>query len=611
MSMRWGLGPVFFYESLINARRWQGYAGRALFVLVLLVGMTSVWIERDQSSAAGVPGPATFQQMSKVGEGFFFALVGIQVSLVLLAAPAAAAGSICVDRARGTLLHLLVTDLSDNEIVLGKLGSRLVPVFGMIACGVPVSALAALLGGIEFGALIGAFVVSLALAVLGCVLAITLSVWVAKMQDVLMGAYAVLALWLLALPIWESLAFNGWVGTPPVWFALANPFVLVRSPYDKPGSVGVTEYALFVGIVLGLSLALLVLSILRLRDVVVGQSGRPDKAVRHLFPNLGKYLPTLIGPTLDGNPVLWREWHRNRPSRMIRRGWTILLVVTWCMASWGTYDLISRGSLGRPNGLPFALLFQIMFGLLMLSTTAPTVLADERVRGSLDVLLSTPLSTPSIVIAKWWGAYRLVLILAVMPLYAGGMMAATTAGYPFGLPRGAPKPAPVTTWDRFFAVTLCLADFLASSAMIVSIGVALATWIRRLGRAVVASVIVFFLTSVGWIVFVQFVYNQLVFSRVSDFHQKHPFVLTILMSFSPIAGTVAPLETIESYTTMRRTEAWVGLAIVVAIKLAIAGGLLWAAVSTFDRCMERMPESANTRQPRKDVILEELEPSVV
>ena len=36
MPMRWGPGPVFVYESITAARRWQHYALRALSVLALL-----------------------------------------------------------------------------------------------------------------------------------------------------------------------------------------------------------------------------------------------------------------------------------------------------------------------------------------------------------------------------------------------------------------------------------------------------------------------------------------------------------------------------------------------------------------------------------------------
>ena len=61
MWKRLGLGPVFLYESLLNARRWQVYAGRSFFVLLLLVGMAFVWVARNDGivvrggSAADVP----------------------------------------------------------------------------------------------------------------------------------------------------------------------------------------------------------------------------------------------------------------------------------------------------------------------------------------------------------------------------------------------------------------------------------------------------------------------------------------------------------------------------------------------------------------------------
>ena len=97
---------------------------------------------------------------------------------------------------------MLVTDLSDNEIILGKLAARLAPVLALVACGVPVTALAVLLGGIDPGALLGALLVTVALAVLGCSLALTFSIWAGKAHEVLMADYLVWFFWLLALPLW-------------------------------------------------------------------------------------------------------------------------------------------------------------------------------------------------------------------------------------------------------------------------------------------------------------------------------------------------------------------------------------------------------------------------
>ncbi len=57
-------------------------------------------------------------------------------------------------------------------------------------------------------------------------------------------------------------------------------------------------------------------------------------------------------------------------------------------------------------------LFQVVFGLLLFSAVAPMVLAEERHRGSLDVLMATPLSARTIVMGKWMGAFRRVPWLA-------------------------------------------------------------------------------------------------------------------------------------------------------------------------------------------------------
>ena len=240
--------------------------------------------------------------MAELGEWFFYTMAGIQISLILLAAPAAAAGAICMDRARGTLAHMMVTDLSDLEIVLGKLGSRLAPIFGLIACGVPVAALATLLGGVEFEAIAGLFVVSVTLAVLGCTLALTISVWAAKTHEVLMAVYMFGGLWLLALPIWEGLSASGTFAGPPVWFQKANPFVLVFAPYYQPGFVTATDFMVFTGALLALSAVLLVLVITRLRGVIVSESGRQQKRARLRRPELETHLAFMAQPHARRQP---------------------------------------------------------------------------------------------------------------------------------------------------------------------------------------------------------------------------------------------------------------------------------------------------------------------
>ena len=126
---RIGLGPVFVYEWLTAARRWQMYALRSALALILLVAVFIVW---DKSVPSGSY-RASHREHAKIGEDIYYGFFGTLLSVVLLAAPAATAGTICLDKARGTLLHLLVTDLSNAEVVFGKLAARMIPVIGLIA----------------------------------------------------------------------------------------------------------------------------------------------------------------------------------------------------------------------------------------------------------------------------------------------------------------------------------------------------------------------------------------------------------------------------------------------------------------------------------------------
>ncbi len=98
MSPRWGPGPVFIYESIAATRRWQLYALRSLFVLSLLAALAIVWLFvcLEQGSAVRA---ISYQELAEGGQYFFYAIASSQLVIVLLAAPAATAGAICLDRA--------------------------------------------------------------------------------------------------------------------------------------------------------------------------------------------------------------------------------------------------------------------------------------------------------------------------------------------------------------------------------------------------------------------------------------------------------------------------------------------------------------------------------
>lgn len=562
---RWGPGPVFVFEWLMASRRWQMYAARSGFVALVLVALCLVWKEHVDP-----PNISATQALAAVGEQFFYALTSTALTLFLLAAPAATAGAVCLDKVRGTLLHLLVTDLSDTEIVLGKLAARLVPILGLLGCLVPVMFLCTLMGGIHPEALLGAFLVMFGVAVLGCSVALTLSVWGSKSYEVLLATYLLWIVLLLAYPMW-SLAnwVMGFVPPAPRVLLSANPYWLAFAPYSVPGSVSIGDFVTFVAGCLVAAALLLGLAVARMRAVAVRHGGtgsaHPSKrrpawlsAFRGRKNSAPQRRRRLLGPSLDGNPVLWREWHRQRPSR-------------WGRFMWGLYALLAaafsvlvvayefNGTRGG-DAASIVVTLQVVVGLLLVSVAAPNPLAEERARGSMEVLLATPLSTRSILWGKWWGTYRTVPRLVPLPFLT---LLLVTLHHDSGRPG--------------LAVLVALL-ILAYGAAFTSLGLALATWTTRLGRAVTWSVVAYVVMCLGWLLFI-----ALLMPKDDDGAG--------LAMGSPFFGMAHLSEMVywpPGSTGYERAAPWA--IFWTGAYLAAALTLYYAAQRTFDRCLGRVGE---------------------
>ena len=510
------------------------------------------WAER-RSGAAARRGCA----LAEVGERLFVAVVGTQLALVLLAAPAATAGAICLDRSRGTLTHLLVTDLSDREIVLGKLTARLVPVLVMIAATLPVMELLTLLGGVDPDALLKAFVVTLGVAVLGCCLALVFSIRVRRTHEALLATYAVWGLWLLGTPMLNQIsrATGLSVRVLPLY---VDPFWLAFAPYWWPGSVGWLAYVSFLAGTLGISSVLTLYAVWTMRPVCT-RNVVPKMRARARLQTNGNGAATSVvsrwldraGPSLDFNPVLWREWHRNRPSRWARTVVAVFFVLAL------TFSVLAIGA-GAPGPMaPWVNALQVSIGLLFLSVTAATSLAEERARGSLDVLMTTPMETAQIVIGKWLGNCRLVPPLAILPPLVVIGIAKPGIGWPMAV------------------VTFVF--ILSAGATVASLGLAMATWCPRLGRAVGLTVSLYLLVAVGWC-----------FAVAAITHGPSPGAEKVMMG-SPFfwSGAVT-----DSVSRLSNNGTWAAAILWTLVYALLALVLLAATLATFNRCLGRVSNHA-------------------
>ncbi|CAN5556876.1 hypothetical protein BH10PLA2_BH10PLA2_11860 [soil metagenome] len=545
MTKLLNFGPVFGFELLARSRHWQTYAVRSLLAAGQLAGLALVWTAVAGRDSLSVRGQA------EVGLHFYHVLAAIQLALGLLAAPAATAGTFYFDRARGTLATLLTTDLSAIEIVLGKLAARLVPLVGMIFCGLPFLTLAAVLGGVEPASVIGLLLVTVGAAVLGCTLALTLSVWGTTLTEVVLATYAIWLVVILLPPAWWVIRANGAAPWPvPDWMEATSPVLLVFAPERTVDGTSLQASAIFLGLSLSLSACLAAVAAWRLRPAVAHESDRPRRRI-----TLGRLSRWLPGPSLDANPVLWREWHARRPTRSVLIFWLLYAALaTACTAgvAWMTVNF--------PNGGPAPLLnaLQVAAGMLLLSISASSTLAEERVRGSLDVLLTTPISTREVVWGKWWGTFRLVPLLAVPP----GLATAAVA------------------WQhgKWWGVTLVIGLVISYGAALTSLGLGLATWVPSLGRAVGLSVTAHVGITVGWAV--------LAFLLVGG---RRSIAAPGLASLSPFVGVAMP-NIVMNGDTFYWNEVVGWMLFWMLFELVLAAILIKAVLVTFNRSLGRMAE---------------------
>ncbi len=547
MDGRWGLGPVFASEWQTGSRSPRVYTIRAGFVLTLLTVLVAVWY-----SGANGNSPASLRDFAEMGASFYMGLVGAQLALILLVAPAATAGAICLDRSRGTLTHLLVTDLSDPEIVLGKLAARLVPTLSLVLCALPVQYVASLLGGIDPIALLGSTVVTLGVAVFACSLALTFSVWGRKTQEVLLATYAVMLVWLIAYGAASAFAMGS------TWPWKLDPFQLAMAPYTAPGSVGWLDFVVFSGVMLAASSVLVAVSVWKFRAVAAKGDRSTCSKARREWRWFRRFRPTL-----DSDPILWREWHRARPSRWTRAIWWFYYALAVLFSVVAVEHTYRAGPIDEMALIVIGLVSSI--GLLLLSVDSATSLAEERARGSLDVLMTTPLSTRSIVWGKWRGAYRRVLSLAIMPT-----LLTVACG---------------ETWEkRATAGSMVLGLMLAYGAAITSLGLALATWVPRLGRAVALSIGIYVAVTacLFFLVFTDLIPNNL----EAEFASGSPF-------FGPIFALAS-----EEMSSRDIDSAWLVIPAWIMFYTVSAATLLLATLATFDRCMGRTRVGTRASKPR-------------
>lgn len=155
-------GPIIVREFITAPRPLLFYVARASYVGLLFILMWTAWQSR-----------VGFAEVSEVGIIAYFGhllfrwFVLFQLTLMLFFAPLSAATSIAHEKDRRTFILLLMTDLRDVEIIVGKLMASLLQILTLLATSAPVFFLCLLLGGVSPGQVLDVIAVTAAAGLLG------------------------------------------------------------------------------------------------------------------------------------------------------------------------------------------------------------------------------------------------------------------------------------------------------------------------------------------------------------------------------------------------------------------------------------------------------------
>src|ERR1700738_1512708 len=136
-------GPIIAREVLTAPRPLRFYVARASYVGLLFILMWTAW-----QSQVGLADVSEIGIIAYFGHLLFRLFVLFQLTLMLFFAPLSAATAVAHEKDRRTFVLLLMTDLSDTEIVLGKLMASLLQIGTFLATSTPVFFLCMLLGGV-------------------------------------------------------------------------------------------------------------------------------------------------------------------------------------------------------------------------------------------------------------------------------------------------------------------------------------------------------------------------------------------------------------------------------------------------------------------------------
>jgi ABC-type transport system involved in multi-copper enzyme maturation permease subunit len=190
------IGPVFAREAQTAPRRSRHYVFRGVYVLTLLIIVCTAWLV-----VAGTQVIRNVGDMARFGAIVFQILAPLQLALLTFLAAFGVASAVAQEKDRRTLLLLLMTRLTNSELVLGKLFAALLEVLVLLLCALPLFMLITLLGGISYQQVLRVFAVTFTTVIVAGSVGSLFALWREKTFQALSLTALTIAIW---IGIWQA-----------------------------------------------------------------------------------------------------------------------------------------------------------------------------------------------------------------------------------------------------------------------------------------------------------------------------------------------------------------------------------------------------------------------
>lgn len=420
-----------------GSRRTRHLSIRVGYLTVLLL----VVLLSQMSVGGGSAGSLTEQ--AKNATKVFAAISYVQLALMCFLAPVLTAGAITQEKDAQTFNILLTTPLSNAQIVLGSLLSRLFFVVVLLLSGLPIFCMTMLYGGVMGRQIFLSFGLAGCTALITGSLAIAVSMMKVGTRRTIFTFYMAIAVYLmlvLALGLWSGTGIPEAPTTATQrgasWLTPFHPFLSLMAAMGTmrvPSSAELHDYNVFwrwalsrpysAYMVLTTAASVLLVGVSTLavrRGVREGETTRWSRFRERILPRRGHLGLRRRSPrTVWRNPVAWREavTRASAASQSIMRYVIVLGGLTAAGVIWFAYVFGWEGftAADARNWLTALILIEFVVMLLLATNTAATAITREREANTMELLLATPLTSRYIVRGKLRGLVSFTIPLIAVP----------------------------------------------------------------------------------------------------------------------------------------------------------------------------------------------------